>query len=1302
MGNGTVIMLRCSSFVLKFLISIIAVLFINSCVKQAEIPPSAKSVIKHYQRLAVHANSPPWTKSKITANQGDPILIVASGKVTTKRRSQFTESQHLDRPPFRKLYMKIGNHGYPIRCVDVDNTRFFRSTGTGQLMFCVGDWYQLDSKGRPVWRNKNYGVSRNFSEFGKYTYRDNSGKFIVDVFVFSNSDENRIVQTLEDLVKVNQTDHELISQLKSLVDKQRPLNLLAHAKEIQKSQPTENNLHKEKNQKSPIEDLQFIGERNNSTQQGHFVSPKIFFQGGHTGAVTSTAFSPDGEYALSGSDDKTLRLWEISTGREIRVLKGIKDYITAIAISQNGKYVLTGNDDKIIRLWNISSGNQIKYFIGHTGGVTSVAFSPDGKHALSGSNDKTLRLWDISNGKVIRVFKGHKSKVNTVAITPDNKYALSGSGDNTLRLWKLSNGKTVKIFKGHTFNVTSLAVSSDSRYVLSASADKTLRLWNIQSGNLRNIFTGHTDTVTSVAFSPDNKIALSGSWDKTLRLWNVTTGKEISISKGNTSHIYSVSFSPNGKHILSGSDDKILRLWDISSDNKFRLIKSFFKRYDNNINATTFSPDGKYALSGNLDSSLRLWEMATGKLIRTFVGHKHYVNSVSFSPNGEYILSGGWDKTVRLWNLFNGKQIRVFLGHTGPVTSVTFSPNGRFALSGSNDNTLRLWDISTGKRIEVFIGHEHFVTSIALSPDSRFILSGGLDNTLRLWDVATGKQERIFKWTFKRYFEDGYNDYINSVAFSPDGKFAISGSNEKTIRLWDVDTGKELRVFRGFFTGHTGAVNSVSFSPDGKYILSGGSDNKLRLWDLDTVRQIKIFSGHTGAINSITFSPDGKYALSGSNDGSMRLWNIGSGQEISSFYHFNNGEWMTILPDGYYANSPEGGPLLYWVLPKGIETFSFQQFESFFKKPDIINARLSGNVKAGKPAPVMTRPPRVIMPDHMALKETYDKSYPVKLTASSSKSVETVRIFVNGKPSLKVSVNGKEKELLLDVPLLSEANRITAVVYDEKGFSSNPKYVDVICKQTDLTKPKLYVFGIGISKYPKLSSSWQLEYAHTDSQAIANVFQNQEGKLFSEVRSNLLTNESATVETITEALDTLSAIDENDVAIIFMAGHGVKDTDETFFFLTSEGSFQDPQKGGLSWRILGDYLSKIKGTVILLLDACHSGSIVTETVIPNDELAQEFFTGKRGGTMVFSASKGRQYSMESPDIGGGFGIFTYALTQGLGEKSKEVDINGNNFVEFMELVEYVSDYVNKETKGEQTPWLSRKELFGDFPIAMVQ
>lgn len=212
----------------------------------------------------------------------------------------------------------------------------------------------------------------------------------------------------------------------------------------------------------------------------------------------------------------------------------------------------------------------------------------------------------------------------------------------------------------------------------------------------------------------------------------------------------------------------------------------------------------------------------------------------------------------------------------------------------------------------------------------------------------------------------------------------------------------------------------------------------------------------------------------------------------------------------------------------------------------------------------------------------------------------------------------------------------------------------------------------------------------------------QEGPIYGKVMSSLLTNEKATVTSITDAIDALAAINENDVGLIYLAGHGAQAKDGTFYFLSTTGTFDDPRAGGVSWADMGDRLSKIKGRVIMLIDACHSGSVVTETVVPNDELARQFFAKGKSGIMAFSASKGRQSSLESPDIGGGFGIFTYALVQGLGPKAKEADTNGNGYVEFMELVNYVSNYVDKETKGEQTPWLSRKELFGDLPMAKVK
>jgi hypothetical protein len=430
-----------------------------------------------------------------------------------------------------------------------------------------------------------------------------------------------------------------------------------------------------------------------------------------------------------------------------------------------------------------------------------------------------------------------------------------------------------------------------------------------------------------------------------------------------------------------------------------------------------------------------------------------------------------------------------------------------------------------------------------------------------------------------------------------------------------------------------------------------------------------------------------------------------TGKEVSekvlSMRYQGDGEYVVYTPDGYYDRSPEGTNQIYWTFPNGRfpESFSFEQLESVYRRPDIIKARLAGNLNTGKPAPLATRPPYVEMAEHRELKETEGNTYPLKLTASALDEVKTLRIFVNGKSTMDVPIGAKEKELSLDVPLSPGMNRITAIAYNQKGFSSNTKYMDVLCKRTDLTKPNLYVIGIGVSEYAMLPKEWQLSSAHKDAKSIIKAFKSQEGNIFGRVETRLLTNTEASVEAITDALKGLESVKENDLAVVFLAGHGIMSKDEVFYFLTPSGDLEKPEKGGISWTLLGDALNKVKGRVLVLLDACYSGNISTQVIVPNDELAQKLRSEGKSGIMVFSASKGRQSALE--DVDGGFGVFAHAITQSLGPESKQADTNGNGFVEFMELVDYVRKKVDKETEGDQTPWLSRKELFGDFEIASV-
>lgn len=527
------------------------------------------------------------------------------------------------------------------------------------------------------------------------------------------------------------------------------------------------------------------------------------------------------------------------------------------------------------------------------------------------------------------------------------------------------------------------------------------------------------------------------------------------------------------------------------------------------------------------------------------------------------------------------------------------------------------------------------------------------------------------------------------------------------MKLWEVASGQEVRTFTGQqsnrFGYRTNLFNSAVFSPDGRLVLTGSWDKTIKLWEIASGRELSVFTGHTNKVNSVAYSPNGRLVLSGSHDGTLRIWDVVSGQQVLQMIGTTNGEWIYSTPDGYYNTSPEGKGAIHYV--SGLETFGFEQFESLFRRPDIIRARLAGDLKAGTPAPKLTRPPRVTMIDTRSFTtvNTNNPTYPLALNVTSRDGVDAkaLRIFVNGKPALEQAVTQPEQRFDLQVPLFNGPNRITAVAYDSKGFSSNQESVDVTATLPSAPKPTLFVMGVGISEYPNMPSSLQLEYAHSDAYHLVQTLRQQRGKMFADVRDLTLINEEATPQAIAVGLQALTAMSANDIAVIFLAGHGVQGKDGKFWYVTQEGDLNNPERGGLDWQTFNDYLSRIKGRVILFLDACHSGSITNKTIVPNDELAARFFSGGTGGVMVFSASKGRQESLESPDIGGGAGVFTHSLIQALTAQAKAADRDNNGFVEFMELVDYVSKAVNDATQGHQTPWLSRRELFGDLPIAAV-
>ncbi|MEA5505065.1 serine/threonine-protein kinase [Halotia wernerae UHCC 0503] len=288
---------------------------------------------------------------------------------------------------------------------------------------------------------------------------------------------------------------------------------------------------------------------------------------GHSSDVNSVAFNPDGKTLATGSDDKTIKLWNLATGQEIHTFKGHFGWIWSVAFSPDGKILASGSKDKTIKLWNLTTTEEIRTLTGHNDGITTVAFSPDGKTLASGSLDKTIKLWNLATGKQIRTLEGHSKAVAAIAFSPDGKTLVSGSWDQTIKLWNLKTGKQIRTLEGHADLVLSVAFSPDGKTLASGSKDKTIKLWNLETGETIRTLKKHSDKVNSVAYGKIlNSVTLvSGSNDNTVKLWNPATGQEIRTLKQDSGYIYSVAISPDAQTIASGgSAENIVKIWRLS------------------------------------------------------------------------------------------------------------------------------------------------------------------------------------------------------------------------------------------------------------------------------------------------------------------------------------------------------------------------------------------------------------------------------------------------------------------------------------------------------------------------------------------------------------------------------------------------------------------------------------------------------------------------------------------------------------------------------------------------------------------
>ena len=413
-------------------------------------------------------------------------------------------------------------------------------------------------------------------------------------------------------------------------------------------------------------------------------------------------------------------------------------------------------------------------------------------------------------------------------------------------------------------------------------------------------------------FTRDSKSVLTGSYDKTVRQWDAATGKPGRVYTGHTGEVIALAVSSDEKHFATGSKDQTARVWEIGSEKEVLT----FAKNGGTINAVAFSPNGKRIATGAGGTTTGIWDPKTGGRLVQIQGGAKPVEAVAFSRDGKQILIGAGSQKTGIWDVPSGKQLislhtRPIFGHI--VHSVAFSPDGKRAVTTGENKIARVWDTQTGKTLlgstrtpkgkplgGLRDGHAKEVSAVAYAPDGKHVLTGSVDKTARLWDAQTGEKGIVF---------EGHTDSVTSVAFSPpNSERILTGSLDKTARLWDVNTGKEVFSIKG----HESGVLAVAFSPDGKHIVTGSADMTARLWDAQTGKELRtrmgkamvpiVLSGHTGSVNSVAFSPDSKHVVTASSDHTARSWNAQTGDREHTYAgHTSSVNAAVFSPDGKHV-----------------------------------------------------------------------------------------------------------------------------------------------------------------------------------------------------------------------------------------------------------------------------------------------------------------------------------------------------------------------------------------------------------------
>jgi WD40 repeat protein len=587
---------------------------------------------------------------------------------------------------------------------------------------------------------------------------------------------------------------------------------------------------------------------------------------GPADGLGSIAFAPDGK-SLAGGGHGTVWVWEVGSGRETLCCRGHGGFVGAVAFAGKGRFLASGaNWDPLVRLWDVTTGQEVRQFGKLNCGALALAVSRDGQTlAATDHQHGNVCLWDVASGRLLRQLSVPAATVDGVAFAPDGQTVATVAEGNLVHLWDVATGRALRAWGARRF-----AFSPDGKLLATGGPDATVHLWDPVTGREVRAFRVHGDNPIVLAFAPDGKTLVSSA-GSALQLWDVATGQPVRPWEGHQEAVCAVAVAPDGRALATASEDRSVRLWDAATGAPLRDCDTRPDRsgpggfYPDPI---VFAPDGKLLAAVRDGETVVLWETTTGRRVRQLKGC-----SVAFAPDGKLLACGDWrrqggrmlqggpvpdDGIIRLYDPATGAVVRQLPDCHDPTLAVAFSPDGRALAScglswrnaGSSEpewpnlQAICLSDVASGRRRFAF-GGPGGIRNLAFSPDGKTLsaIAPGQDSTIYLWETATGNERGRLP----------ADPPIFAVAWAPDGTVLAGGYDDGSVRLWDCSPEREIGAnARAAGRVHTG-------SP---------------LWNWPAGREIGRLAGHRGRVSALAFTPDGSRLFSGSSDTTVLMWDV--------------------------------------------------------------------------------------------------------------------------------------------------------------------------------------------------------------------------------------------------------------------------------------------------------------------------------------------------------------------------------------------------------------------------------------------